>query len=89
MSNKDVSSVLMVYVSGVAWWLWFLYQPLDWDRNAVIVFLTVVFYMLYVKGIVQGERRLLFALVTSPAFIPISIVVLGVAWYAIVPYSTV
>lgn len=84
MDNINIfRPALKIYIVGVVWWIWFFYQPFDWDRSVVLILFTIFFYVLYLKNFLDSENRLIYIVLTSPIFISISVIVVGVVWYLI------
>lgn len=83
MDNITILPTLKIYAVGLVWWLWFLYQPFDWDRSIFLILISIVFYILYVKNLVGNGNRLIYILLTAPVFISISVIIVGTAWYLI------
>ncbi len=83
MNNISILPSLKIYAVGFVWWVWFLYQPFDWDKSIIIILLSMVFYILYFKIFMNTENRFVFVCLTAPVFISLSVVIVGAVWYLV------
>jgi len=83
MKNFSIIPTAIIYSAGIVWCLWFIYQPIKNDLGITFTALTIVFYLTFAALIIKTKNKLLTFVLTSPIFIFISTVIVGMLWYIV------